>query len=156
MLLSLLKVFLASAFLFVSNQTPYFWHKGNIFKNNSFFYYAEIDEETSLQCVLNGSCDNCAVWRDEEGKEVSEADAGPSFYFSKSDGKIQLFRNNDHTPITSGLWKCDVMNELQNIYIYIGNNQSQSEKCVVCKCVFCHCKKYRITRAGVCDLHASN
>ena len=108
--------------------------------NNSYIYYSEItyyedmnEEEDGLKCVTD-SIDCChdtnvSNWRDERGELVQEeADDWTCLYVTRGDGEISLNRrNSDCIPPTSGLWRCDIPDssgEIQSLYIYISNNES--------------------------------
>ena len=112
--------------------------------NNSYIYYEEIiyfedtnEEDDGLKCVTNMSINCChdtnvSNWRDERGELVQEgADYGTCLYVTRGDGVISLNRrNSDCIPPTSGLWRCDIPDssgEIQSLYIYISNDESNDE-----------------------------
>ena len=118
---------------------PRFELSGGTVRNNSYIcyddiiYYEKMNEDDGLKCVTDhrDCCHdtNVSNWRDERGELVQEgADDGTCLYVTRGDGEISLNRrNSDCIPPTSGLWRCDIPDssgEIQSLYIYISNDES--------------------------------
>ena len=92
--------------------------------NNSYIYYTSIsDGDNALKCVT--TIPYCCTdsddgdWRDETGTVVHQGpDDSSCLYVTRGPGEISLNRNSDCIPDTSGLWRCDIADYNDEIYIY--------------------------------------
>ena len=116
----------------VVNCQVWFNNGMTFLNNNSYIYYANISHgDNALKCVtynLNCCTDSSDVnWNDETGTVVHEGpDDTSCLYVTRGDREISLNRKSDCIPDTSGLWRCDITdnnNEIQSLYIYISNDR---------------------------------
>ena len=112
---------------------PQLEHDGRSQPNNSYIYYRDITRRYSaLKCVTDNvdCCNDASVgnWRDVRGSPVQEGRDGTScLYVTRGDGEIRLNRKSGCYDHTSGLWKCDIPDssgDMQNLYIYISNDEA--------------------------------
>ena len=110
------------------------WEQKNL-NNNSYIYYTSIsDGDNALKCVTTNS-DCCTDsddgdWRDETGTVVHQGppDNSSCLYVTRGPGEISLNRKNDCTPDTSRLWRCDMAESNDSIYIYISNDNTSGKQ----------------------------
>ena len=117
----------------VSCNSLWFENRNIELTNNSYIYYTSIsDGDNALKCVTDHP-DCCTDsddgdWRDETGTVVHQGpDDSSCLYVTRGPGEISLNRSSNCIPDTSGLWRCDIAesnDEIQSIYIYIGNDNS--------------------------------
>ena len=110
--------------------------------NNSYIYYSNIWKATAVSCVTDNEncCSNSLIiggWHNERGRPVQQgSDGADSLYTTRGHGVIHLNRNNDCIPPTSGLWRrCAIPDSAgvnQSLYIYIVNDKTAGNLCVVC------------------------
>ena len=114
-----------------SQSLPQFQIRESNLTNNSYIYFANIDEEDgALKCVTDSvdCCNNSDVgnWRDERGLAVHQgADEATCLYVTRGQEVVSLNRKKKCNPGTSGLWSCDIHDSsevMQSIYIYISND----------------------------------
>ena len=117
----------------ICQSLPQFEHNGRPLLNNSYIYYRDITSgDVALKCVTDNvdCCNDASVgnWRDVRGSPVQEGRDGTScLYVTRGDGEISLNRKSGCIDHTSGLWRCDIPDssgDMQNLYIYISNNEA--------------------------------
>ena len=131
----MVSVFVLSLLLTIVNcqSLPHFESGGRILTNNSYIYYANIsDGDSTLKCVTDsGNCCNdshVGNWRDERGRAVQQgADEATCLYVTRGHGVISLNRKRDCIPESSGMWRCDIPDSSESIYIYISNDNTSGK-----------------------------
>ena len=109
------------------------WEQKNL-NNNSYIYYTSIsDGDNALKCAT--SISDCCTdsddgdWRDETGTVVHQGpDDSSCLYVTRGPGEISLNRKSGCTPDTSGLWRCDIAESNDSIYIYISNDNTSGKQ----------------------------
>ena len=127
--------FLAVLMVTVVNCQSHVWFniQERALFNNSYIYYANIGNGyNALKCVTDNP--NCCTdfsgvnWKDETGTVVHEGpDDTSCLYVTRGYQEIGLNRKSDCIPDTSGLWRCDIADEIQSIYIYISNDNTSGK-----------------------------